>query len=128
MFQQHAAVPLSPAGVLEAMSAFWVSPQPCHTFVIPYLQPKSLSSVQKEEMRPAEAASLSTSFCKEQLCILSSSPPDSSTLAEFQEEDACWELIWLKAAVSQCGLTSSLQSSSSCPLLLQLLAGVQRRR
>lgn len=125
VFQQYAAVPLCPAGVLEAMSAFWVSPQPCHTFAIPCLQPMSLSFVQKEEMLSAEAAPLSTSFCKVQLCILSSLPPRSSTLAEFQEEDACWESTGLKAAVLQCGLTSSLQPSPSHPLLLQLLAGVQ---
>lgn len=61
-FQRHAAVPLSPAGISKAASTFWVSPQSHCTFAVPDLQPKPPSSVQKEEMLPAEAAPLSTSL------------------------------------------------------------------
>lgn len=62
MFEQHAAVPLSPAGVLKAVSTSWLSPQACRTFAVPDLQPKSPSSVQKEDMLLAEAAPLFTSL------------------------------------------------------------------
>lgn len=56
------AVPLSPEDVLKAVPVFWVSLQPHCTFAVHDLQPESLSSVQKEEMLPAEAAPLSTSL------------------------------------------------------------------
>ena len=61
MFKQHAAAALNPVGISKAVSTVCVSPQPRCTFAILNLQPKS-SSVQEEEMLPAEAAILSTSF------------------------------------------------------------------
>lgn len=61
-FKRHTAVPLSPVGISKAASTFWVSLQPRCNFAISSLQPKPPSSVQNEEMLPAEAAPLSTSL------------------------------------------------------------------